>query len=88
MTNKINFPKSVRVNRFIYDVYTRNEYGDKEVILVPRTNGDNAHSNISYDDYAFTHGGNTFKDAVRKAKELAKNLDNAPARNILETMQF
>ena len=88
MTKQNNFPKSIIVNRFLYDVYTRNEYGDKEVVLVPRTTGDIARSGLSLENYCFTHGGDIYQDAVLKAKELAANLDNAPARSVLETMQF
>lgn len=66
--------KTVRVNRFVYDVYTRNIYGDLEIILVPRTEGSIARSGVSCTDYAYTHGGNTYKAAVDKAKEILQEL--------------
>lgn len=79
-----SFPKVVRVNRFVYDVFTRNEYGEKEVCLHPRTGGSTARSGLSYNLYEYTHGGKTFQAAVEKAKELAEKLETAPARSILE----
>lgn len=78
------FPRSTKVKNCYYDVYTRNEYGEPEVILVPQGEGDIARSGLGLETYEYTHGGHIFITAVDRAKELAEHLDSAPARSILE----
>lgn len=59
--------KSYRINNKLYDLF-RNPT-DNELILIPRTNGSIVR-NVSYSAYAYTNGGETYRSAVEKLKQI------------------
>jgi hypothetical protein len=69
----------VAVNRFRYRAYKWRfiQHGSKKihVCLKPVGKGDIACSSRSIDEYEYTHGGRTFRDAVDLAKEIRSELD-------------
>lgn len=68
--------KQVRVNRYIYDVSIGiDPIGRKAVVLTPRTGGDTVYSTVRTDNYAYTHGGKTYRMAVIRAKEIAEEME-------------
>jgi len=66
--------KSLRIEGYTYDI-DLNWEGEGIVALIPRgLSGSVALSSISYESYAFTHGGPVFRKAVKFAKELDEAL--------------
>lgn len=67
-----NLNKSYRIDGKLYDLYS-NPAQDNDLVLLPRTNGDIV-QNVNYSDYAYTHGGRTYRMAVEKLKEIISEM--------------
>lgn len=65
--------KSYRINRKIYNLFSDPFSG--ELVLIPQTDGDVV-QDVNYSDYAYTHGGETYKLAVQKLKEIIAEKEN------------
>lgn len=80
---KNSFPTEVEIFGIPYHVYTRNEIGMPEVVLVPHVVGYFvAKSGLSRESIHYTRGSVVFRAAVDRAKELAIKLEHAPVRKI------
>ena len=66
----------VRVNGYLYFVESGEKHGlsDREIVLVPQGDGHMAESTIERSDYAYDHGGKTYRAAVDRAKQLKKEI--------------
>ena len=66
----------IAVNRFKYRAYKEvDQYGSKDICLTPvNLKGDKACASVEYNDYAYTHGGRTFRKAVDYAKEIKQKI--------------
>lgn len=76
----------IRVGHHKYLHVLQNQYGEIEHVLIPYSNGTWATA-VSYDSYAYTHGGKVFRAAVEKCHGLiVEYIDERNIRNILMKM--
>ena len=68
----------VNIEGYIYEVEMSEH--EEEVILRPHGSGSEASSRTGWDDYGYTHGGDTYKEAVDLAHEINEEMRTRRAK--------
>jgi len=76
--------KTIRIEKYLYRIEIIATSAEISVYLHPLSSGDTAYSKTDTNSYPYTHGGKCYQEAVMKAKEIHKEIEESIEPDIKE----